>query len=113
MLRIGLDIGGSKTELVALDAEGRELLRRREPTPHGRYAEALERLAALVLGAEAELGERASVGIGMPGAVSPRTGLVKKRLRHAVQRPAAEARSRALAPARAAIRERRQLFRDL
>jgi fructokinase len=77
VLRIGLDIGGTKTELVALDADDRELFRRREPTPHGSYAEALERLAVMVLGAEAELGECASVGIGMPGAVSPRTGLVK------------------------------------
>lgn len=77
MLRLGLDIGGTKTELVALDAGGRELLRRREQTPQGSYADALEHLAALVLGAEADLGDRASIGIGLPGAVSPQTGLVK------------------------------------
>ena len=63
--------------LDALDADGRELLRRREPTPHGSYEEALEHLSAMVLGAEAQLGEHASVGVGMPGAVSRRTGLVK------------------------------------
>jgi fructokinase len=75
--QIGLDIGGTKTELVALDADGRELLKRREPTPHGNYEKALEHLVAMVLGAEADLGERASVGVGMPGALAQRTGLVK------------------------------------
>ena len=77
MLRMGLDIGGTKTELVALDAEGRECLRRRDATPHGSYKDALRELAAMVRDAEHELGERATVGIGLPGAVSPATGLVK------------------------------------
>lgn len=77
MLRIGLDIGGTKTELVALDAGGRERIRRRVPTPHGSYENALAHLAAMVLDAEAELGARANVGIGMPGAISPASGLVK------------------------------------
>jgi fructokinase len=76
-MRIGLDIGGSKTELVALDAQGRERVRRRVRTPHGGYEQALAGLAATVLDAESEIGERASIGIGLPGAVSPRTGLVK------------------------------------
>ncbi|HEY8067585.1 MAG TPA: ROK family protein [Burkholderiales bacterium] len=76
-LRIGLDIGGTKTELAALDPEGRECLRRRVPTPHGSYEQALAHLAATVLDAESELGERASVGIGLPGAVSRASGLVK------------------------------------
>jgi len=77
VLRIGLDIGGTKTELVVLDVDGRELLRRREPTPHGSYEEALEGLAAMIRGAEKMLGHRALVGIGLPGAVSPHSGLVK------------------------------------
>ncbi|MGH8705188.1 MAG: ROK family protein, partial [Burkholderiales bacterium] len=77
MLRIGLDIGGTKTEIIALDAAGRERLRCRSDTPHVGYDAALESLAELVRGAERELGERASVGIGIPGAISPRTGLVK------------------------------------
>jgi fructokinase len=77
MLRVGLDIGGTKTELVALDPDGRERLRRRAPTPHGSYEQALARLAAMVLDAESELGERASVGIGLPGAISRASGLVK------------------------------------
>lgn len=77
MLRIGVDVGGTKTEIVALDAGGNERLRRRRDTPHGDYDAALETLAHLVRGVERELGEPASVGIGLPGAISPRTGLVK------------------------------------
>jgi fructokinase len=77
VLRIGLDIGGTKTELVALDAGGAELLRQREPTPHGGYESALRELAAMVRAAERALGADVTVGIGLPGAVSPATGLVK------------------------------------
>jgi fructokinase len=77
VLRIGLDIGGTKTALVALDPGGREILRRRAPTPHGGYEDALQGLAAMVREAERELGARATVGVGLPGAVSPATGLVK------------------------------------
>ncbi len=77
MLRIGLDIGGTKTELVVLDRSGRERLRRRAATPHGSYEDALRELASLVVEAERQLGERATVGVGLPGALSPATGLVK------------------------------------
>src|SRR4051812_23970151 len=76
MARIGLDVGGTKIELAALDSSGKELLRRREPTPHGGYAQALAGLVRMVLDAEAELGERCSVGIGMPGTVAPGSGRV-------------------------------------
>lgn len=71
MLRIGLDIGGTKTELAALDARGAERLRRRVATPHGSYEDALSVLAAMIAGAERELGAPARVGIGLPGLVSP------------------------------------------
>ena len=77
MFRIGLDIGGTKTELVALDAHTRERLRHRSATPHGSYQDALQGLAAMVREAERDLGEQATVGVGLPGAVSPATGLVK------------------------------------
>ena len=77
MLRIGVDIGGSKIEIAALGEDGGERLRRRVATPHGDYCAALAALAELTRGAERELGQRASVGIGLPGAISPRTGLVK------------------------------------
>ena len=76
MLRIGFDIGGTKTELVALDEQGRERLRRRSATPHGRYEDALGELTAMVRDAERALGATADVGIGLPGLVAPQTGLV-------------------------------------
>ncbi len=77
MLRLGIDLGGSKIEIVALDADGRELLRRRVATPQGDYRATLATVAALVEAAEEELGERGSVGLGMPGAESRVSGLIK------------------------------------
>lgn len=71
MLRIGLDIGGTKTELVALDEQGRERLRRRAPTPHDGYEDALAALAAMIADAERDLGGPARIGVGVPGLVSP------------------------------------------
>jgi len=70
VLRIGLDIGGTKTELIALDEEGRECMRRRVTTPHTDYADAVEGLAALVREAEQALCANARVGVGVPGVVS-------------------------------------------
>lgn len=75
--RIGIDLGGTKIEIVALDAAGAIRLRRRVATPPGDYAATLAAVASLVREAERELGERASVGIAMPGALSLATGLVK------------------------------------
>jgi fructokinase len=75
-MRIGVDLGGTKIEIVALDPSGTEVLRRRVPTPDG-YGCIVEALVALVQQAEAELGTRATVGIGTPGAVSPATGRIK------------------------------------
>lgn len=77
MLRIGIDLGGTKTEIIALDDSGKALLRRREPTPSGDYSALLALIERMVHTAEAELGLQGSVGIGMPGAISRRTGLVK------------------------------------
>ncbi len=74
MTRIGVDIGGTKTELVALAGNGQVVARRRAATPRGDYREAIEALAALVLDLEREVGSRCSVGIGMPGRVSRATG---------------------------------------
>lgn len=76
MLRIGLDIGGTKIELAALGEDERELLKRRAPTPHGGYEAAVGALAAMVLDAERELGAPATVGVGLPGTLSPHSGLV-------------------------------------
>jgi fructokinase len=76
-MRIGVDLGGSKIEVVALERDGRERLRRREPTPSHSAAAIVSTIARLVGEVEAELGARATVGIGTPGAVSPATGLLK------------------------------------
>jgi len=76
-MRIGVDLGGTKIEAVALDRDGQERGRRRVPTPRGRYGATLAAITTLVEGLERESGEPARVGIGMPGALSPATGLVK------------------------------------
>jgi fructokinase len=74
--RIGIDLGGTKIEIAVLAAGGTEVLRRRVPTPHG-YAETVEAVARLVRHAETDLGIAATVGIGIPGVISPATGMVK------------------------------------
>jgi fructokinase len=79
-IRLGLDLGGTKIEIVALDAEGRELLRRRVPTPGDGYASTIAAVATLVRDAERDLGlppAGASVGIGTPGSISRATGLLR------------------------------------
>jgi fructokinase len=77
MIRIGVDIGGTKMEIAALDESGVELLRHRRSAPGGAYPEALRAIAESVLGAERAAGGPCSVGIGTPGAVSPKTGVLK------------------------------------
>jgi fructokinase len=76
-LALGIDLGGTKIEIIALDPAGGVLLRRRRATPRGDYRETLEAIAALVAETEAELGARGTVGFGTPGAISPATGLMK------------------------------------
>jgi len=77
-LRIGIDLGGTKTEAIALDrASGAELARRRVPTERGSYEATIRTILDLVTGLEAELGQSGTVGIGIPGTISPRIGLVK------------------------------------
>lgn len=76
-MRIGIDVGGTKIELVALDEGGRVAYRQRIATPRGDYDATIEAIVGLVAGSELALHCRASVGIGMPGAISPATGLVK------------------------------------
>ena len=70
--RIGVDLGGTKIEALVLDERGGELFRKRVPAPRGSYQATLESVAALVR----EAGE-GTVGVGIPGAISPATGLVK------------------------------------
>lgn len=77
-LRVGVDLGGTKIEVIALSEDGAERMRRRVPTPQADGYEAIVRaVASLVTGVERDLGARATVGVGAPGAVSPVTGLVK------------------------------------
>jgi predicted NBD/HSP70 family sugar kinase len=76
-LRIGIDLGGTKMEALALASDGREALRRRVPTPTGDYPGTIAAIAELVIGLERELGESGTVGVGIPGAISPATGLIK------------------------------------
>jgi len=76
-MRLGIDLGGSKIEIVALDERGGELLRRRVATPQGDYPGTLRAIADLVYAAETELGQPGTVGIGTPGAISKATGRLK------------------------------------
>ena len=76
-LRIGIDLGGTKIECVALDQAGVEVFRNRVPTPKGDYEATVEVVMSLCLQAEERLKTRATVGVGMPGALSLATGLVK------------------------------------
>jgi len=76
-MRIGIDLGGTKIEAIAIGDDGATLLRRRVPTPSGNYSAILEAIAGLVRSAEQELAGHGTVGIASPGAISPRTGLVK------------------------------------
>jgi fructokinase len=75
--RIGVDLGGTKIEAAALNRSGAVCCRRRAATPSGDYRATIAAIAALVSGIERQLGGAATVGIGMPGAISPVTGLVK------------------------------------
>ena len=77
MLRIGVDLGGTKIEIIALADDGRELLRRRVSTPKEGYEAILDAIAGLVRDAEQELGAVASVGVGTPGSISRATGLLR------------------------------------
>ncbi len=76
-MRIGIDLGGTKIEAVALDDSGTVLLRRRVATPAGDYRGIIDAIAGLVSSIERELGRKGTVGVGSPGALSLRTGLLK------------------------------------
>jgi len=77
MIRIGIDLGGTKIEIAALDESGRVVARHRTATPQGSYRDILKVVAELVDRVEIELGCRGSVGIGTPGSLSPATGLLR------------------------------------
>ena len=66
-MRLGVDLGGTKTEIIALDDGNRELLRRRIASPRGDYRATVDAIAGLVTAAEAETGAKGSVGVAIPG----------------------------------------------
>jgi len=76
-LRIGIDLGGTKIESIALDGKGAAVARKRIATPQGDYAATVEAVAQLVRETEARCGAMGTVGVGMPGAMSLATGLIK------------------------------------
>ena len=76
-MRIGVDIGGTKIEAAALDNAGAVLLRHRMATPAGDYDRTVAAVRDLVAAIEAALGRAESVGLGIPGMLSPATGLIK------------------------------------
>ncbi|HEX2244942.1 MAG TPA: ROK family protein [Gammaproteobacteria bacterium] len=76
-MRIGIDLGGTKIEIIAFGDNGEVLFRDRVATPQEDYSGTLQVIAELVVRLERELGRQGTVGIGMPGAISPATGLVK------------------------------------
>lgn len=76
-MRIGIDLGGSKIEAIAIGDGGAELARRRVASPRDDYEATLAAIRDLVHGLERRLGRRGSVGVGIPGTVSPATGLIK------------------------------------
>jgi fructokinase len=76
MVQIGIDFGGTKIEAAALDAHGQFLGRLRVPNP-GAYDQAVRDVREIILAVEAEAGESGTIGIGTPGSISPRTGLMR------------------------------------
>jgi fructokinase len=90
-MRIGVDLGGTKIEIAALNENGQELLRRRAPTPRSNYEDVVQAIAALIFDVETSLGKRGTVGLAIPGTISSLSGLVKnanttKLIGHALDR---------------------------
>ena len=76
-MRIGIDLGGTKIELIALEDDGTVLTRTRIDTPREGYRAVIEAIVAMVHDAETVLQRRGTIGIGTPGVISPATGLIK------------------------------------
>jgi fructokinase len=76
-LRLGIDLGGTKIEIIALSEQGEILARERVSTPNNDYKAIVQTIVNLVQAVEQRLGAQGTVGIGTPGAISPATGLIK------------------------------------
>ena len=77
MIRIGIDLGGTKIEGIALSEAGKELFRQRIVTPQGDYQGTLQSIVSLIKQIEAGIDEQGSIGICTPGSLSPATGLLR------------------------------------
>ena len=96
-MRIGIDLGGTKIEGLALGDDGRARAGHRVAAPRGDYDHTIRAIVELVAGLERSAGERGTVGVGIPGAISPATGLVKNaNSTWLIGHPMAEDLSRAL-----------------
>ena len=76
-MRLGVDLGGTKIEILALDEKGNELLRKRVSTPRDDYQATVDSVKNLIVEVETELKQQGTIGIGTPGALSPSTGLLR------------------------------------
>ena len=76
-MRIGIDLGGTKIEGLALGDDGRELHRRRIPAPRGNYEDTVRAVVDVIADLERRVGQTGTIGIGIPGAISPATGRIK------------------------------------
>ena len=76
-MRIGIDLGGTKIEIIALAPEGTALLRQRIATPQADYAATVDAICKLINELENTCQQRGSIGLGIPGSESPGTGLIK------------------------------------
>lgn len=76
-MRIGIDLGGTKIEGIAIDQNGKERFRQRIDSPQGNYQNTLQAIVDLANEIEIHTKEKCTVGLGIPGTISPQTGLVK------------------------------------
>ena len=76
-MRIGVDVGGTKLEAAAIDDNGAFLRRQRSPTPKSNYTDAVDAIVNLVREVENAIGEEGTLGFGIPGTISPASGLIK------------------------------------
>ncbi len=76
-MRIGIDLGGTKIEIIGLDDAGGVLHRTRVPTPAGDYMATVDAIATLIAAAERQHGRADSIGVGTPGSISRSTGAIK------------------------------------
>lgn len=76
-MRIGIDLGGTKIEMLALDNDGNELIRRRVNTPQGDYHKTIACICESIISTESDLNREGTIGICTPGSISPSTGMLR------------------------------------